>query len=104
MPAALTAEQRNALFIDQKLVDDFLARVDRFVNNVNKLGETLRSMKDDVKERITPAISRQETHAYQAPAAPTRDTVAVKSVVTPDDIDLDALLGDIDLNGAGITV
>lgn len=93
MPAAvMTANQNFAgLMVDQSLVDSYLARVDRFVNNVRSFEETLANM----MSRPEPVVPERTTPVYQETAAaePARD------VVTADDIDLDALLSGINLNG-----
>ena len=52
MPAALT--------VDQSLVDNYLARVDRFFNNVNRFEETLKEMTDGLKEKFMPTAPERE--------------------------------------------
>lgn len=89
MPAALT--------VDQSLVDAYLARVDRFWNNVEQFGQTLRDMTSDLKDRFMPEAPVVEEPAYQEVAAVTEEPE--QAVVTADDIDLDALLQGVDLGG-----
>lgn len=91
MPAALTMDQ---LTVDQSLVDSFLARVDRFVDNINRLEETLADMKD----RFMPTAPERKEPVHQEVAA----TQPKQAVVTADDIDLEALLSGIDLGGASL--
>lgn len=86
MPAALT--------VDQSLVDNYLARVDRFCDNVKKLEETLGELTSGLKEKFMPAESKMEAPEYVY-----EEASAVQSepkTVTADDIDLDALLAGID--------
>lgn len=90
MPAALT--------VDQGLVDSYLSRVDLFFDNVSRLGETLREMTSNLGEKIAP--SRNETAQNQAVAQPVQVQPAV---VTADDIDVDALLQGIDIDGQGMS-
>lgn len=91
MPAALTANQNFAgLFVDQSLVDSYLARVDRFVNNVKNFEDTLNGLLG----RSEPTVSEMKTPVYQEVA-----TAPAQSVVTADDINIDDLLKGIDLGG-----
>lgn len=90
MPAALT--------VDQGLVDSYLSRADLFFDNVSRLGETLREMTSNLGEKIAP--SRNETVQNQAVAQPVQVQPAV---VTADDIDVDALLQGIDIDGQGMS-
>lgn len=108
MPAALT--------VDQSLVDKYLARVDRFWNNVDQFGQQLKEMANEFKDRFMPSV--QETPMYQDTAQTIyQETAAVnpvyqepaaaqpeKKVVTADEIDLDSLLAGIDLGGAGVSM
>lgn len=87
MPAA-------AFTVDQSLVDNYIARVDRFANNVETFAKTLAEMKNTIMSNI----SKKEEPVRQETAAIPNDTV--QSVVTADEIDLDALLKGIDLSGA----
>lgn len=90
MPAALT--------VDQGLVDSYLNRVDLFFDNVSRLGETLREMTSNLGEKIAP--SRNDTVQNQAVEQPVQ---AQPAVVTADDIDVDALLQGIDIDGQGMS-
>lgn len=108
MPAALT--------VDQSLVDKYLARVDRFWNNVDQFEQQLKEMANEFKDRFMPSV--QETPMYQDAAQTVyQETAAVnpvyqepaaaqpeKKVVTADEIDLDSLLAGIDLGGAGVSM
>lgn len=108
MPAALT--------VDQSLVDKYLARVDRFWNNVDQFGQQLKEMANEFKDRFMPSV--QETPMYQDTAQTVyQETAAVnpvyqepaaaqpeKKVVTADEIDLDSLLAGFDLGGAGVSM
>lgn len=91
MPAALTVNQNFAgLFVDQSLVDEYLARVNRFVNNVNTFENTLNGLLN----RSKPIVSEMETPVYQEAA-----TEPAQNIVTADDINIDDLLKGIDLGG-----
>ena len=90
MPAALT--------VDQGLVDSYLNRVDLFFDNVSRLGETLREMTSNLGEKIAP--SRNDTVQNQAVEQLVQ---AQPAVVTADDIDVDALLQGIDIDGQGMS-
>ena len=90
MPAALT--------VDQGLVDSYLDRVDIFFDNVSRLGETLREMTSNLGEKIAP--SRNDTVQNQAVEQPVQ---AQPAVMTADDIDVDALLQGIDIDGQGMS-
>lgn len=91
MPAALT--------VDQSLVDAYLARVDRFYDNVNRFEETLKEMTSSLKDRFMPTAPEKEAPVYQEVATAQPE----QAVVTADDIDLDALLKGIDL-GDGMSL
>lgn len=95
MPAALT--------VDQSLVDNYLARVDRFCDNVKKFEETLGELTSGLKEKFMPAESKTEAPVYDA----YEEASAVQSepkTVTADDIDLDALLAGIDFGQASASL
>ena len=57
MPAALT--------VDQSLVDKYLARVDRFWNNVDQFEQQLKEMANEFKDRFMPSV--QKTPMYHRP-------------------------------------
>lgn len=89
MPAALAMDQ---ISVDQSLVDAFLARVDRFVNNVKQFEDNLADLTNTFKSEAY----EQEEPTYQETVAAEPEQAAV---VTADDIDLDALLRGVDLTG-----
>lgn len=93
MPAALTVDS-----VDQSLVDDFLARVDRFVDNVNRLHENIM---EQMNNRFGPAVPEKEEPMYEETAAVSQPEQAV---VTADDIDIDALLAEVDLSDMGMSM
>lgn len=84
----MSAAVLDGLTVDQTLVDNYLARVDRFVNNVKQFEEQLKEMTNTVVERFTP---EQKTEPVLQESEP--------DVVTPDDIDIDALLSGVDIGG-----
>lgn len=95
MPAAIAID-RNSLVVDDALVQKYLDRVDRFVRNVDRFGEQLRSMTNAVEERFTPMQTVRSDIEHQKPESAT----AVESAtVTPDEIDIDALLSGVNLDG-----
>lgn len=91
MPAALT--------VDQSLVDNYLARVNRFFDNVNRFEDTLREMTDGLKEKFTPAAPEKDASTYQ-------ETTVMQqpATVTAADIDLDDLLRGVDLGTPDLSV
>lgn len=89
MPAAIAID-RNSLVVDDALVQKYLDRVDRFVRNVDRFGEQLRSMTNTVKEHFTPMQTVRSDIEHQKPESAT---------VTPDEIDIDALLSGVNLDG-----
>lgn len=88
----------TAYTVDQSLVDAFLSRVDRFVNNVQNFGDTLSDMlrrpEPEIPETVAP-----ETSMYQETAA----VQSAEEVITADDINIDDLLRGLDL-GDGVTL
>lgn len=95
MPAAIAID-RNSLVVDDAIVQKYLDRVDRFVRNVDRFGEQLRSMTNTVKERFTPMQTVRSDIEHQKLESAT----AVESAtVTPDEIDIDALLSGVNLDG-----
>lgn len=95
MPAAIAID-RNSLVVDDAIVQKYLDRVDRFVRNVDRFGEQLRSMTNTVKKRFTPMQTVRSDIEHQKPESAT----AVESAtVTPDEIDIDALLSGVNLDG-----
>lgn len=95
MPAAIAID-RNSLVVDDAIVQKYLDRVDRFVRNVDRFGEQLRSMTNTVKECFTPMQTVRSDIEHQKPESVT----AVESAtVTPDEIDIDALLSGVNLDG-----
>lgn len=95
MPAAIAID-RNSLVVDDAIVQKYLDRVDRFVRNVDRFGEQLRSMTNTVKERFTPMQTVRSDIEHPKPESAT----AVESAtVTPDEIDIDALLSGVNLDG-----
>lgn len=81
----------TALTVDQGLVDAYLARVDRFVNNVVSFEETLAQMNRPEPEMEMPVF--QDTYQEPEMAEPAQD------VITADDINIDDLLKGVDLGG-----
>lgn len=92
-----------ALLVDQSLVDRYLERVDRFWSNVEQLGTTLKDMTDSLKDRFVPEAPVKEEPVYQEVVTATEQQPAQEAVITADDIDLDALLRDVSLEG-GLSV
>lgn len=78
--------------VDQSLVDSFLERVNRFVDNVDRFEETI---KEELQSRFSPTVPEPMVSVPQAAAA----TDPEQSVITPDDIDLNALLQGVDFDG-----
>lgn len=105
----------EALTVDQRLVDEYLERVDRFYNNVVSFEETLKGLANGVKDRFMPTkdadhAADEPQAAYQEPyhaVSVEQEIPAAKpdeqAVITAEDIDIDALLKDIDV-GNGITL
>ncbi len=95
MPAAIAID-RSSLVVDDALVQKYLDRVDRFVRNVDRFQEQLRSMTGAVKERLTPTQTVRSDIEHQKP----EPAAAVESAtITPDEIDIDALLSGVNLDG-----
>lgn len=88
-----------ALAVDQSLVDNYLARVDRFVSNVGRFEEQLKEMTGAVKERFAPESAQMAGQPVSYEPAATKPEQAV---VTADDIDIDALLSGVDLGGMSL--
>ena len=81
--------------VDSTLVDEHLARIDRFVLGVQSLSARLTAMLD----RLDPAPQTDQTSDYVAPVQP--QTVS-KAPVTADDINMDDLLNGINFADIGI--
>lgn len=92
-----------ALLVDQSLVDKYLERINRFCNNVNKLDETLKDIASGLKDKFMPEAPVKEEPAYQQSMASVSQEPIKAPVVTADDIDLDALLKDVNL-GSGLSM
>ena len=105
-----------AATIDQSAVDAYLDRINRFVANVSKFQERLNSMLSKymndnagqampLQEAPQPAIEKrtpvEETH-IQAEMPEKMQEEASTAKVTPEDIDLDALLNSINLDGTSL--
>lgn len=88
-----------ALLVDQSLVDRYLERVDRFWNNVDQFANTLKEMTSDLRDRFMPEAPVKEEPAYQEAVAAAVQEPEKAPVITADDVDLDALLKDVDLGG-----
>lgn len=88
-----------ALVVDQSLVDKYLARVDRFWNNVDQFANTLKDMTSDLKDRFMPEAPVKAEPVYQETVTAAVQQPEQAAVVTADDIDLDALLRDVNLGG-----
>lgn len=82
------------LTVDQQLVDNYLARANRFSENVKRFEEQLKEITNAIKGRFVPDTDQTAMPAYQAAVA----TESEQAVVTADDIDIDALLNGVDLN------
>lgn len=86
------------LTVDQSLVDKYLARVDRFVQNVNRLGDTLKEIGAEFGKKTAPTMTEPSVQ-QAAPQA----SAPQPEVVTADDINIDALLQGIDFGGQGMS-
>lgn len=97
MPAAI---DMNQLVVDQSLVDNYLARVKRFADNVKRFEEQLDNALTIVKDRFMPEQKTQSAMdiEHREPEATKPDS----AVVTADDIDIDALLSGVDIGGMSI--
>ena len=82
--------------VDQSLVDKYLERINRFVNNVNAFEKSLTDMVSKVRSHFTPTVSETEASILQEAVPPK------PSVVPADDIDIDKLLVGIDLGGMSL--
>lgn len=87
-----------ALLVDQSLVDRYLERVDRFWNNVEQFGQTLKDLTGDLKDRFVPEAPVKEEPVYQETVTAAMQQPTQDAVVTAEDIDLDALLRDVKLD------
>lgn len=104
MPAA--AINMDQLTVDQSLVDAYLARVDRFCNNVSTFETTLKELTNNLKETIaerfrpepTPEQIFEEEIPQEMQMEQMQETIDDPLVTTADDIDLDALLADVNLD------
>lgn len=96
----------NIAMVDQKQVDAYLDRAQRFIDNVNTFKETLierlqaigqaNPFANDVSASVQ---STQNTPIAQTnPVQSVTDSTSVQSTVTADEVDIDALLGDLDLD------
>ena len=91
MPAA-------AYTVDQSLVDAYLARVNRFCQNVADLQNTLQELSDQyLGQEQAELLDEQE--AYAAMQTEPEMAQEEEQAVTEDDIDLDSLLQGVDLDG-----
>lgn len=95
----------NIAMVEQSRVDEYVDRVQRFVQNVHELADRLKEALaerttereettgitgDTMKESVTQSVS--ETSATDT------SHMSAASVVTDDDVDIDALLNDLSLN------
>lgn len=95
----------SAVTINPSAVDAYLDRVRRFVENINKFQERLNHLlsghvdngvEHARKEQAAPQ-TMQTAYPYSEPRA-SMPTANAQKPVTPDEIDLDAMLNGINLN------
>lgn len=101
----------NIAMVDQSQVDAYLDRAQRFIDNVNTFKETLierlreigqaNPFAADVSHRKVPvqtAEPMQTSPVSQTTPVQMTASTPTSSPVTADDVDIDALLGDLDLD------
>lgn len=105
MPAALDIDM-SLLTVDQNLVDNYLARVDRFVDNISNFENTLKEAFAEVKDRFMPSQTAKTESVAQTPEPvyQTMPNTVEPGLVTADDIDLEKLLAGVDLGTPGLSV
>ena len=91
------------LSVEQNLVDQYLARVERFCSNVEQFSQTLKDMTTGLRDRFMPEAPVAEAPVYQEAATMAAQQPAQADVVTADDVDIDALLRDLNL-GSGLSM
>lgn len=94
----------NAATINPSAVNAYLDRVRRFVDGVNKLQERLNLMLsghlgDSMEQAETRQASPQPVQAADyRPETPAMPQANAPAPVTPDEVDLDAILNSINLD------
>ena len=95
----------NIAMVDQKQVDAYLDRAQRFIDNVNTFKETLIERLHAIGQAnpfandvVTPVQATQNSPTSQTPVSSVMNATPIQPTVTADDVDIDALLGDLDLD------